>query len=319
MSTTSLRRFRWYGRVLATDLPFVVRLPEALGEADVTLKRVEDSAWPAGGIESGRRIFPADPKPGDDSWLEAFVEGDRHRLCCVGRVHFEILGNRIEWRLLGGTPSEAEAFFLGLVSALWLEMNGALCLHGAAVVTSLGAVGFLGFNRAGKSSLAASFLTEGGALLTDDVLALDVEPSRIVARPGFPQIRLWPASAEALVGDARELEPVHPDFDKRRVPIGPQGLGEFHDRPEQLRALFLPDRTGEVVSLSRISPRDAAIELVRHSFLGALGEAAIGVASRFERIVAVSERVPVFRLTYPNGLERLGSVRRAITECLETL
>lgn len=319
MSDTGLRRFRWYGRVLATDLPFVVRLPEAIGTAEVTLKLVDGSDRPDAGHERGRRIFPADCRTENDSWLEAFVERDRYRLRCVGLVDFEISGDRIECRLSGGTPAEAEAFFLGLVSALWLELRGALCLHGAAVATPLGAAGFLGFNRAGKSSLAASLLAAGCSLLTDDVLALDVEPNRIFARPGFPQIRLWPASAEVLVADAQELEPVHPDFDKRRVPIGPQGLGAFHDQSEELRALFLPDRTGGAVELSRLAPRDVAIELVRHSFLGALGEAAIGVTSRFERIVAVAERIPVFRLAYPNGLEHLGTVCQAVLERLETL
>ena len=318
MSASGLRRFHWYGRVLATDLPFVVRLPEATGTPDVTLKLDGGTASRALGCRNGRRIFPAEPQLAP--WLEAFEECGRFLLRCTGFADFEIDGDHIACRLRGGTPAEAEAFFLGLVSALWLELAGTLCLHGAAVVTPAGAAGFLGFNRAGKSSLAASLLGAGCSLLTDDVLALDLEDDRrVLARPGFPQIRLWPASAEELVENARELEPVHPDFEKRRVPVGPKGLGTFHDRPEELRALLLPDRTGIAVEMIRLSPREATIELVRHSFLGTLGEAAVGVARRFERIVAVAERVPVFRLAYPTGLEHLGRVREAVLERLESL
>lgn len=319
MSDSALHRFRWFGRVLATDLPFVVRLPEAAGAADVTLKLVDGPVFP-NAREDGRRIFPPEPAPGADPWLEAYVHEDTYRLRCVGYADFEIGAARIDCRLLGGTRAEAEAFFLGLVSALWLELGGALCLHGAAVAAPLGGVGFVGFNRAGKSSLAASFLGVGIPLLTDDVLALEFgRQQQVLAQPGFPQIRLWPASAEELVDNARELEPVHPDFEKLRVPVGALGLGTFHDHPVALRALMLPVRTGRDIELTRLSPRDATIELLRHSFLGALGEAAIGVARRFERIVAVAERIPVFRLTYPNGLEHLGKVREAILERLETL
>ena len=315
MSASTLERYRWFGRIIATDLPFVVRLPEGTGAIDVTYTRV-DSAEYAG----YRRVFPAELPPGAEPWLEAFVREDRFRLRCVGFADFEIDPDRIECRLDGGTLAESETFFLGLVSALWLELRGALCLHAAAVVAPFGAVGFLGFNRAGKSSLATSFLSADIPLLTDDVLALDPGNSQgVLAQPGFPQIRLWPTSAEKLVVNAHELEPVHPDFEKRRVPVGGGGLGTFHDAPADLRALMLPDRRGSEIEFTRLTPREATIELVRHSFLGALGEAAIGVGPRFDRLVAVAERVPVFRLAYPNGLEHLAEVRGAILEQLSAL
>jgi hypothetical protein len=210
---------------------------------------------------------------------------------------------------------------LGIVLALWLERSGSLCLHASAVNTPSQAVGFLGFNRAGKSSLAASFLASGVPLLTDDVLALELdERGRVVAQPGFPQLRLWPASAEELVEKAHQLEPVHRDFDKRRVPVGGSvGLGSFHESAAEVRALMLPERKGTQIELARLRPREAAIELVRHSFLGALGEAALGAGRRFERLVAVAERVPVFRLAYPNGLEHLTAVRGAILGRLSAL
>ncbi|MEP7013744.1 MAG: hypothetical protein ABJC13_25770 [Acidobacteriota bacterium] len=319
MSARKSRILRWFGRILATDLPFVVRLPEGAGDIDVTLTAIDGSAPEAAAGESYRRIFPAgstDTEP----WLEAFAFEDRFRLRFEGYAEFEIGPDRIGCRLTGGTLAEAETFFLGLVSALWLESKGALCLHGAAVVAPSGAVGFLGFNRAGKSSLAASFLRQGIPLLTDDVLALDLdERRRVMAQPGFPQIRLWPASAADLVENAQDLEPVHPDFEKRRVPVGGGGLGTFHDAPAELRALMLPQRKGSEIELNRLPPREATIELVRHSFLGGLGEAAIGVDRRFERLAAVAEAVPVFHLVYPDGLENLPQVREAILKRLKTL
>lgn len=312
MSAETLRRLLWYGRVLATDLPFIVHLPAATGAIDVTLTHSDGPALEV--VEGGecRRIFSAERGPDEEPWLEAFSLKERTWLRFRGFADFEIGCDRIACRLAGGTIAEAETFFLGLVSALWLEFRGALCLHGAAVVAPSGGIGFLGYNRAGKSSLAASFLSAGGSLLTDDVLALEFdENARPMARPGFPQLRLWPHSAEILIGNERQFEPVHPHFEKLRVPVE-DGIGSFEDRPCELRALFLPDRSGDSIEIFRLAPREALIELVRHSFLGELGEAAIGVGRRFDRLVAAAERLPVFRLVYPNGLEHLPDVREAI-------
>ena len=79
------------------------------------------------------------------------------------------------------------------------------------------------------------------------------------------------------------------ELDKRRVPVGKGGLGAFVDRKLALRALFLPNRQGATVSTTRLAPREALIELVRHSFLGNLGESVVGIDRRFERLVAIAE------------------------------
>ncbi len=258
---------------------------------------------------------------GDESWLAAYRDGARYVLRFHNVGSFLIEPGRIGFSPEAeGDPAAAEICLLGIVMALWLELSGSLCLHASAVHTRSHGIGFLGFNRAGKSSLAASFLAAGSLLLTDDVLALDRDDhGRVMAQPGFPQLRLWPASAEELVDNAHDLEPVHPDLEKRRVPVGGGGLGSFHDAAAELRALVLPERQGAEIELAHLTPRQATIELVRHSFLGTLGEAAIGAGRRFERLVAVAERVPVFRLAYPNGLEHLPAVRGAILERLSAL
>ncbi len=317
MIASPVSRWRWFGRVLEADFAFVARLPRASGETDVTLRRLDHP--PSEG--SFQRIFPVESMASEETWLEVQVDRNgRHRVRFAGLASFDVHGNQIDLHLEEGTLAEAEALFLGVVSALYLELGGSVCLHGSAVVKASSAVGFLGFNRAGKSSLAASFLAAGYPLLTDDVLALDLDdPSGIRALPGLPQIRLWPAAAEQLVEGADELEPVHPGFDKRRVPVGAGGLGEFFDAATSPRALLLPARGGAEIALELISPREATIELVRHSFLGALGEAAVGIGRRFERLVAIAERLPVYRLVYPEGLDLLPKVRDEILRRLPTL
>lgn len=313
--------YRLFGRNVAVEPPLVTRVAPSLGgSVDLLVEPMEDLNT---SCDPGEPFFRSAPlAPGDESWLTAFRSGERYVLRFADAADFLIEASRVRVSLRAeGDRATAETYLLGIVLALWLERSGSVCLHSSAVAAPAGGIGFLGFNRAGKSSLAASFLATGALLLTDDVLALDgSDQGTMLAQPSYPQMRLWPTTAVEFVAAAHELEPVHPAFDKKRVPIGGDaGLGAFQDRAVELRALFLPERGGSEIALSRLSPRDAAIELVRHSFLGALGEAAIGAGQRFERLIAVAERVPALRLAYPNGLEHLPAVRAAILERLEAL
>lgn len=323
------KRVRWFGRILETDLPIHRYLPLAEDPAEVVLLREETlaSAEP-----NDRSLYRSSFLVAQRPYLEVV---ERHGHLVVRFEHgsrFELRNEDIGYFVADSAIADAEICFLGLVSALWLEREGALCLHASAVEIEAAAVGFVGFNRAGKSSLAAGFLAEGHALVTDDVLALERSISgQVIAAPSFPQMRLWPTSAEQFVADAERLEPVYPELDKRRVPVGHDGsdgsdgndghdgLGTFVDHKLELKALFLPNRQGTTVSTTRLAPREALIELVRHSFLGNLGESVVGIDRRFERMAAIAEAVPVFRLTYPNGLEHLPRVRSEIRKALKTL
>jgi hypothetical protein len=302
---------RWYGRVLEADSGLVMRLPAADGPPTVRLRRRREVR-----AIKERPIYRSGPREEGAPWLEVFEGGASLRVHFSSVGDFELTGEEIRYRLDGEASGDAEVYFLGLVSALWLERQGAVCLHASAVALPAGAVGFLGFNRAGKSSLAAGFLAAGYPLVTDDVLALNrVADDRVEALPSFPQMRLWPISAESLVQNAERLEPIHPDFEKRRVPVGSGGLGTFVDRTQSLEALFVLDR-GErsTIEFEVLSPRAALIELVRHSFLGALGDAVVGTERRFERLIDLARSVPMLRLSYPHGLELLPNVCRAILE-----
>jgi hypothetical protein len=309
------RRYRLYGRTIDSDLELAGALEGAGGRRDFALQRVEYLAGEAGELiyQSIREVAEGEPV------LVVYRKADCLRLVYGGVGSFEIEARQITCCLSEVASHQAQVLFLGLVSSLWLEQAGAVCLHASAVVLPGGAVGFLGFNRAGKSSLAASFLAAGFPLLTDDVLAVERNAGRLFAQPSYPQMRLWPTTAGDFIENPEGLDPVYPGFEKRRIPVGGDGLGAFDDRPAALSALLLPERGEAEIAISPLSPREAMVELVRHSFLGALGEAAIGVGRRFERLVAVAERVPVFRLSYPNGLEHLPAVREAILERLSAL
>ena len=74
-----------------------------------------------------------------------------------------------------------------------------------------------------------------------------------------------------------------------------------------MRAALISETPG-LVEIQDVSPRDAVIELVRHSFSPRLVEAAGLGVRRLDFFVRLATQVPVRRLRYPSGFDRLPAV-----------
>lgn len=217
--------------------------------------------------------------------------------------------DRIDVYITAPAPELAELRLLGPVLSYWLEKRGIPTLHASAVATDRGAVAFLSRKEGGKTGLAAAFLQAGFPLLTDDVLPVEEAGGRFLARPGYPQMRMWPDEAAHFVPEWEGLPTVHPAISKRRVPVGEGGFGTFHEASLPLACLYLPERVAEgPVEVQDVSPRDAVIELVRHSFSPRLAEAAGLGPRRLDFFARLALQVPVRRLRYPSGFDRLPEV-----------
>lgn len=220
------------------------------------------------------------------------------------------------------SPAVVELRLLGPVLAFWLERAGVVTLHASAVVVDGRAVAFLAGNHAGKTNLALAMMARGGALLTDDLLAVEGPPpgtaeedATFLARPGYPQVRLWVPDVERhLPGRGRRLPTVHPAYDKRRVPVGEGGIGRFHPEPAPLAAVLLPEHRPDVATprLDRLPPGEALVALLAGSYLPRLAPAAGLQEGRMEQLGRLVERIPVRRLVYPRGLDRLPEVVAAL-------
>jgi hypothetical protein len=90
------------------------------------------------------------------------------------------------------------------------------------------------------------------------------------------------------------------------VPVGAGGFGAFQGSTLPLACLYIPERrTDGPVEIRDIPPREAFLELVRHSFSPHLVQAAGLQAGRADLFARLVGRVPVRRLLYPSGFERL--------------
>jgi hypothetical protein len=177
------------------------------------------------------------------------------------------------------------------------------------------AVAFMSRHGGGKSGLAAAMVRAGFPLLTDDLLVLEEKEDHWEARPAYPEMRMWPDEAAHFVGPPEDVPLVQADSEKRRVAIGGGGFGSFLDASTPLACIYLASRRPETEGGIEIQPvprSEALIELVRHSFSPRLVEAAGLQPARLDRLARLVRAVPVRRLVYPSGFDRLPEVVRSL-------
>ena len=159
-----------------------------------------------------------------------------------------------------------------------LHLRGTTCLHASAVEVDGEVVAFCGQSGAGKSTLSAALVDRGLPLVTDDVLPLRAGPAgRVLAGPGLPELRVYPAAAELIGIGERVDAPLEGQtkarWQPRRAP----------DAPLPLRAVYIlePSLRGASTEPAMLWPlaRPAALlDLISNSFwvhsheTGALGQ-----------------------------------------------
>lgn len=318
---TSLLRL--FGVDVATDFPFRTHLepgqdpaqlrftcnpPAPLGDTNVLGEPLYSSPWKSDSGESHLLLFEA----GAGAFVLRFPE----------TANFSVGADEVVAQpARAAEPRAVEIGFLGVVMSFWLELQGIPTLHASAVEVAGRAVAFLAMNRGGKSSIAAAMMATGHRLLTDDVLAVEVGQEAVRARPAYPAMRMWPDAVRHFTAGAGVPERVHPAVNKLLVTVGRDGYGRFCKRSLPLAAVYLPERVEPAdaarVRIEPISRTEAVIELVRHSFSAPVAEAVGLRTARLDRFSDLVRRVPVRRLLYPSGLERLPGVCKELLEDLE--
>jgi hypothetical protein len=203
-------------------------------------------------------------------------------------------------------------FILGPALAVLLHQRGRLVLHASAVAVNGRAVAFLGGSGWGKSTMAGALRKLAGhAIVTDDVLALDVgERGQVNVYPGFPQLKLWPEVAVSL-GDVPETLPlVHPLLKKRCLGVA----SGFSVTPLPLGRVYVLVE-GEAQVIEALRPQEALVELIRHSFAPQLLTTA-DASKHFTQCARLADSASFLRLKRPRALEALPSLVRWVEEDL---
>jgi hypothetical protein len=189
------------------------------------------------------------------------VEPGRFRLDVAGVARYSVEdGRRIEIDPLPESQAEKiRLFLMGSAIGALLYQRGLFPLHGSAVETRWGAMIFVGFQGAGKSTLAAEFYRRGYRLLSDDVCAIDKSPLGPRVLPALPQLRLCADAYERMGRPAGARF----DVDKFVVPLGESYCPE----PRQLTAVHvLTEHDEELPQFERMRGLDRVRSLLENLY-----------------------------------------------------
>jgi len=201
-------------------------------------------------------------------------------------------------------------FLLGRVFALWLQLGGTHVLHGSCVaMDGEQAFGILGDSGAGKSTLGAALVASGKRLVTDDLIPLEFEHNQVRIQPGIPFSRMWPDTGKHFHLDFDTFEKVHPLAEKRKITEHAEQR-RFTQGSRVLGGLLILERGKPDCEIDQVRLRGARalMELVRLSYRPGPVQA-LGLQGRVLKILAKTvELIPVYRLRYPTGMDRLNEV-----------
>jgi len=196
-----------------------------------------------------------------------------------------------------------------------LHQRGILTLHASAVLLGGRAVAFIGDKGWGKSTMAAHLFARGHMPLTDDVLAIDVEPQPPSMRPAYPQLKLWPdAAASSLDVPPEELARTYNQSEKRLY----RPEGSFPTDPVPLQAIYVLD-SGPELTIESLASRPAFAHLLRNSYTVHLLKRTGAEVRHLQQLTQLGGCVHVYHLKRPQDLTLLPQIAKHVEEHAQAL
>jgi hypothetical protein len=202
----------------------------------------------------------------------------------------------------------------GSVMGMICYQRGLLVLHASAVAIGGRVVAFTGPPGAGKSTLAAHCLAEGGRLVADDVLVVSVDDARgAVAHPGMPSVKLW---RDTIANLGRDPEGLRPDWyraDKFHMPV------DHAEERMPLDRLYVlePDDAAGPGKLSRLTGAFAANAIIVNSYRIEYLEAAGRRDLHFQQCTELARTIEVVRLSRSRDLKHVQTTAALVIADLE--
>ncbi len=207
----------------------------------------------------------------------------------------------------GVDESVLRTFILGAIMSVLLMQRGLLVLHASSIVVNGAAIAFMGESGWGKSTLAESFHAQGYGILTDDVMAIQLDSQIPMVIPSFPQIKLWPDSA-ACVGYAPDSLPL---LNSQTQKLAHKLTDGFLQIPVPLKRLYVLD-IGTDAEIIPLEPQESFVELVRHSReINALNAPEF-LNAHLHQCASLVKQVPICRLQRPQTLAKLPELMNLI-------
>lgn len=293
-----MMRTRLYGLNVDTELTFYEnRSP--VGKTDVTIRLGEECEATLEDEPPGRRMLHLAL---DGQRLTATQTDDGYVLRFTGTCDFEIDRDlrHVTTRVVDGADMDrVSVLAAGTMLSFLLTMRGEAVLHASAVQLGDAALAFVGRSGMGKSTMATLMCADGAALVTDDVLRLDLSGSQPWCYLGATELRLRKAASE--LADRFENRPASRLTGDERDALR---MREATRDGLRLGAIVIPvpdhlshDREPEIVQLS---PKQALLYLLQFPRIVGWEDGAV-LARHLEETSRVVESVPVFVARMPWG------------------
>lgn len=268
-----------------------------------------------------KKLWYAHPEhtPGEKPTLMAWKLAGHYQLEYADGTQFLIddRGKQIwaTWPADTLTLEDTATYLLGPVMGFTLLLRGFISLHACAIAVNNRAIAIVGPAGSGKSTTAAAFAERGYCILAEDVVTLRDRGTEFLVQPGYPSIRLWPSSVEALYGSDVSLPKLTPTWDKCYLDLT-QDKYEFQTSPLPLAAIYLlAERTDDPAApfVQDLSPSDKLISLVANTYAAYLMDREMR-GKEFKFLHRVLNAVPVRRVTSHSDPARIGELCQTILE-----
>ena len=212
------------------------------------------------------------------------------------------------------TLEDTATYLLGPIMGFVLLLRSFVSLHACAIAVDNQAIALVGPAGSGKSTTAAGFAELGYAILAEDVVTLREQGAMFMVQPGYPSIRLWPCSVEALYGETATLPKLTPTWDKRYLDLT-QKKYEFQKEPLPLAAIYLlEERADDPAPFVReLSASDGLMSLIANTYATYLMDREMR-AREFALLNRVLKSVPIRRITPHVDARRIGELCSTIVE-----
>jgi hypothetical protein len=135
--------------------------------------------------------------------------------------------------------------------------------------------------------------------------------------PSQPSIRLWDDSQRAVVGDRADAAPPL-DFTSKGRFLASPALMHCAEPCPLTHIYILGDGTATAPIFATLSPSDAVIELVKHSFLLDIDERQM-LATHLDELSALLARVSCVSFDFPRVFDALGLVRESLLAAVSNI
>jgi hypothetical protein len=308
-------RHKAYGLAIISDveLPELPRLERAQASSDAGLEVRLRAAHPLPKAVEWRRSAEADGV----EWFKYARIGGGYILRYPGTADFfvDTYGRLIERAAAapGVSIEGLRHLLLDQVMPRVLNLRGLEALHATAIAVGGRVCAFVGTTGSGKSTLAASFQRDGYASVCDDCLVLREAAGAIVATPGYPGVRLWKDSLQALALFNETAVPMPGYSSKFRLLGG--DAERFCDREYPLVRIYIlsRDESGSLVEprIKAMSPAQAFPAVVKASFPLDFADRAM-LERHFRTLTHLANSVAVRSLEFPSGLAALSRVKEIV-------